>query len=208
MNNESRNKVDQRTASIEQDKRSPHVYTTRNGTVLKLRHVPSLTVLAVQRGIKKPEVPRWFNEAKSREEENPNDPQYTKAVEDYNAHIGDAAIDTYLANGVSVLRLGDDCPLEESDWAEGLQLVGIEIPQSGVQRRVCWLKYHVIGDEDLGNLTAAIAIAGGVVTEEAVIAAAESFRNNGTGLSDTGSNITELPSRDTHPSISDPRTSE
>lgn len=193
---------------IENEKRAPNVYTTRNGTVLKLRHVPSLTVLAVQRSIKKPQVPKWFNQAKEREEENPNDPVYLQALQDYNNSTGDAAIDTYLANGVSVMKLGDDCPLEDDEWAEGLQLVGIEIPVSGVSRRVAWLKYHVVGDEDLGNLTAAIAIAGGVVTEEAVAAAAESFRNNSTGSPNTGSNNNIEQSRDSYTPISDTRVSE
>lgn len=199
--------MEQITRSIEDEKHAPNVYTTRNGTVLKLRHVPSLTVLAVQRGIKKPQVPKWFNQAKEREEENPNDPMYLQALEDYSAATGDAAIDTYLANGISVIKLGDDCPLEDNEWAENLQLVGIEIPDSGAKRRVAWLKFHVVGDEDLGNLTAAIAIAGGVVTEEAVAQAAESFRNNSTGLPDTRSDNGQQ-SRDAYTPVSDTRISE
>lgn len=169
--------------SIENDKRAPRVYTCSNGVQLRLRAVPSLAIVAIQRQLKEPPVPTFYNEEKQRDEENPNDPTYIRMKNEFAMASADATTTAYLANGITVLDpLPEDIsPMDSDDWAEGFVLSGLDIPASGIGRRVAWLKYHVIPDEDLGDLIGAIAIAGGLVTEQAVQDVAATFRDNDTG---------------------------
>ena len=168
-------------ASIDSDKKAPRVFTTSNGVNLRLRPVSPFLIMAAQKQIVEPEVPHWYNQDKAREEYNDNDPNYVKALADYKVKQSEIVNDTLLANGVTVVQpLPDDVyPLESDEWAEGIRFLGIDVPDSGLARRVCWLRYHVLGDvEDLTGLMIAITSAGGIVTEEAVEAAADSFRGD------------------------------
>lgn len=173
--------------SIENDKRAPHIFVCANGVQLKLRAVPSLAIVAIQKQLKEPPVPTFFNDEKQRDEENPNDPNYIRELNEWRAASADATTTAYLANGVTVITpLPDNVePVDSQEWSEGLVLSGLVIADSGIQRRVAWLKYYIVGDEDLGDLIGQIAIAGGLVTEEAVQDVAATFRNNGTGNTDT-----------------------
>ena len=157
-----------------------------SGVKVRLVSVPSMLVLALTRQIKEPTVPMWHNDQKDRDEPNPLDPAYVQAVNDYKTEIGQKTTQAYLANGVKVLELPDDKYPEDSDeWVEGLEFVGIEVPKTGLGRRVAWLQYHVLGDMDLTDILSGIAIAGGVVTEEQVQAAAETFQHQTSGEADT-----------------------
>lgn len=171
---------------IESDKRAPRVFTCANGVHLRLRAVPSLAIVAIQKQLKEPPVPTFFNEEKQRDEENPNDPNYITALNQYRSDSADATTTAYLANGVTVIEpLPEGIPaLDDEEWAEGYRLSGLDIPDKGIGRRVAWLKYVIVGDEDLGDLIGQIALAGGLVTEEAVQDVAATFRNNSTGDTD------------------------
>lgn len=165
------------------DKRAPYIFVTKVGVRLKLRHVPSMVIVAAQKQLKQPVIPRWHNTDKDRDEDNPNDPGYLRELAEYNSKVGDITTDAYLVNGVTVLEPLPDSvySIDSSEWAEGLEFIGIEVPKTGVARRLAWLKYYIVGDEDLADLIKSIAIAGGVVTEEQVQEALDSFRNNQTG---------------------------
>lgn len=172
--------------SIQDDKRAPRVFTTRNGVQLRLRAVSPFLVLEAQKRIVKPTEPMWYNEAKSREEPNPLDPNYVKSIDDYNTRMAEVVNDVFLANGVTLLTSGQDLPLgipniDDSEWVEGIEYtLNIKVPDSGTAgRRVLWLKYCVVTHvEDLGDLIAAISVASGLVSEDQVQQAVESFRDN------------------------------
>lgn len=197
--------------SISDDKRAPRVFTTRNGVQLRLRSVSPFLVLEAQKRIVKPTEPMWYNEAKSREEPNPLDPAYVRAVDDYNTKMAELVNDTYLANGVTLLpnqQLPENIPdIDSEDWAEGIKYsLGADVPSNGIGRRVLWLKYCVVTHvEDLGDLIAAISVASGLVSEEQVQQAVESFRDNAERSTDNRdqntpesqySNLTERDTRD------------
>ena len=181
-------------------------YVTSNGCVLELRGVPSFVTLAVLKAHPKPPVPIIMIEDKQREEENPNDPNYIQALNQYNEELATLTSDVYLANGVKIKSVPDDyLPLDDDEWIEPLEFSGIQFPHDGIGRRVAYLKYYLLADEDIAKVTTAVAIAGGVVTEEQVDQAAESFRDNTegptditsettnhSGLGDTPSNITRI----------------
>lgn len=152
--------------------------TLQSGVVVKVHPVPSMVVLAIQEQNPEPGVPSWFNEPKGRTETNPSDPAYLRAVEAHKLHMIQKINDMYLAMGVEVIELADKQPLEADSWTEGLKYAGLTVPETGMGRKVAWLKWHVIDDADIGNVIQAIAVAGGLVSEEQVGQAAESFRSD------------------------------
>lgn len=152
--------------------------TLPSGVKVRLVAVPNMVVMAMTKAVKEPLVPVYHNEAKDRDEPNPLDPQYLRAVEDYKNELGQLTVKAYLANGVRVLELPDDkFALESEEWVEGLRFVGIDVPETGLGREVAWKQFHVLEDADLMDILSGIAIAGGAVTEAQVQQAAESFRN-------------------------------
>lgn len=161
-----------------------------SGVKVRLVAVPNMVVMAMTKLVKEPQIPVYRNDAKDRDEPNPLDPLYLRAIEDYKSALGDLTVQAYLANGVRVLTIpADKHELTSDQWAEGLRFIGIDVPESGLGRTVAWLKYHILEDADLMDILSGIAIAGGAVTEAQVQQAAESFRNPADG----DSNITVFP---------------
>lgn len=165
---------------------APTVYTTSTGVRLRIRPVPSLAVMAASRALPVPQIPTFHNEQKNRDEPNPVDPTYLQALEERKVREGEVTTDAYLANGLTVLEpLPDDVePAQSEVWAEGIELLGVAVPANGFARRVAWLKYYVLSDDDLMEIMKLIAVAGGVVTEQQVTDAVDSFRSDTGGPSD------------------------
>lgn len=168
-------------------------FVTSNGVVLELRGVPSLVTVAVLKSHPKPRVPIVLNDDKGgREEENPNDPNYIAALERYQEEQVDLTSNVYLANGVKIKSVPNDyLPIESDEWTEPLRFSGIDIPSDDVGRRVAYLKYYLLQDDDCGKVITAVAIAGGIVTEAQVDEAAETFRSDtevSTNLADETTN--------------------
>lgn len=162
--------------------------TLQNGTKLGIKAVPALLVLGITEKFPVPKVPLWHNEDKQRDEENPNDPLYIEAIQKHNQLIQDKTIDCFLLNGVVVQELGPDCePADSDNWLETTEyLLEVSISRTGAGRRAAWLRHHLIDNaNELGDIVAQISIASGLVTEEAVAKAAETFRDNQTGDTDT-----------------------
>lgn len=156
----------------------------KSGVVLDVRAVPSMVIAAVQTNNPEPKPPTWINEEKgNREESNPADPTYLKAVEEHKTALAMKINDAFLANGVKVVSLPEDkVPLDSDEWIEGLTFVGLDVPKTGIGRRVAWLRWHILDDSDFVDVISAIASAGGLVTEAQVEEAAKSFRPNENGL--------------------------
>lgn len=179
-----------------------------SGVKVRLVSVPSMLLLQLTRQLQEPEVPMWHNPDKDRDEPNPMDPAYIKAVENYKADMGQLTTRAYLANGVKVLEPlpEDKYPEQDDSWIEGLEYIGIDVPKNGLGRYVAWLQYHILGDADLTDILTGIAVAGGVVTEEQVQQAAESFRDNETQPTNNLVSITpalrlgDTPADNTRPS--------
>lgn len=176
------NQVEQQLMS---NKRAPRVFTTTNGVVLKIRPVPTHVTREVLRQIKEPRVPSFFNEAKQRDEENPLDPEYLQALEEFKEAQVDLTNRAYLLHTEVFGELPEGIQhMDESGWDEDLEFIGIQVHDSGRERYVDWLKYYVLADIDFRDLMGAILTAGGLVTEEAVKGAIESFPDNKNGTSD------------------------
>ena len=177
---------------IENYKRAPLVFTTRSGIVLKIRPVPSHVTREVLRQLKEPKVPVFHNDAKERDEENPRDPTYLAAVDEFKNKQVDLSNRTYLlyTEVLGLLPEGIDSPTD-STWSDELKFIGVEVHDSGRERYVDWLKFYALTDADFKDLMTAMYVAGGLVSEEDIAAAITSFPDNKNGTANT-----DVPTRE------------
>lgn len=92
-----------------------------NAYGIKVRLVPvtSSMIDDMMSAIPEPKVPLWHNEERNRDEENPNDPTYIKAVSEYEKARGAAAMDGMVMFGIELL---DGMPTD-SHWLDKLKMM-------------------------------------------------------------------------------------
>lgn len=103
--------------------------------------------------VKDPPVPKFLNEDKGREEDNPLDPAYLAACKEAEGRRVTAAIDAMIMFGV---ELADGLP-EDDTWLKKLQflerhgqldLTGYD-PEEPLDREFLYKKYVAVGSQDL-----------------------------------------------------------
>jgi hypothetical protein len=99
--------------------RGEDVFTLSTGVVVRLHPVSSSLVEEMKGAVKMPDVPKVWIEAKEREEENPNDPQYIEQVEACTAKRADAIFDALCMFGVELV---DGLPDDDS-WLKKLRML-------------------------------------------------------------------------------------
>ena len=152
--------------------------TLTNGIVLNCRAVPPLAIREAQISQPAPRPPVLMNEAKGREEENPNDPDYIAAVQVHAAHQLSRVSDTMMLLGTAVASLPEWAAAPESDeWIEPLEALGIVINRENkYQRYLAWLRlYACVAESDVVRILRNVTGLSGV-TEEEVQRAAAAFR--------------------------------
>lgn len=87
------------------------------GVRVKLVAVPVGVVQDALAYLEPPKVPKWMNEEKGREENNPNDPDYVAAVEKYEQQQGIASMETMAMFGI---ELPDGLPQDDS-WLKKIK---------------------------------------------------------------------------------------
>jgi hypothetical protein len=144
--------------------------TVSTGVVLKIRKAPSLAFQTLVANLKQnePKIPKMLREEKGRTEENPNDPDYIKAKEEYTNRTNLALIDAaiVLCTDIDSIPEGFEKP-EGSDWYDSLSIIGITEDQLGTdnkkRRYLAWVKYFAAPmDEDLVLINKEIARLNGV----------------------------------------------
>lgn len=95
------------------------IVTLRNDVRVKLVPVSTALLDEVTSRIEQPEVPVWHNEAKGRDEPNPDDPRYVRAMEEYNRQRGLAVMDALCMFGVELI---DGLP-EDEGWLKKLRFM-------------------------------------------------------------------------------------
>lgn len=164
---------------------APDTFTSSSGVKFKLSKVNNLVIVEAAKKLKAPRVPVMYIEDKGRDEENPNDPDYVEALQTYQMEQGMLLVNTYLAFGTKILSDSlpeDKLPLDDISWSDDLkETLDIDIPIKGKARYLRWLKFHLLGDEDMNNLARAVMNFSGRVTQGDVAAAEENFRDNQSG---------------------------
>jgi hypothetical protein len=178
--------------------------TLSNGVVLKCSPIPPLLLRLAGSEIEAPAVPTFLNEAKGREEENPEDPDYKRALLDHRLRVGDAAMNIMLAVGTSIEHIPDGVSKpEDDDWIDTLKSAGISVEHATPKARyISWLRmYAVATTEDLNSLTRAVGETASV-KEEDVALAAESFPGEEARGADSQPTVASSgrDGRDVHPS--------
>lgn len=158
-------------------------FTTHNGIVLEFAKVSRLAVVDAGRQIKEPKPPMVFIEDKGRSEDNPNDPDYLRAVQEVQYERGMVTITLLLALGTKIQHLprGIEGP-DGDEWLEILQASGIAIPTDNKRLRYCaWLKYIALPDDALNDLIKEVMRYSGLTLEEDVAVAQDNFRDSSNG---------------------------
>ncbi len=173
----------------------PATTTLNCGVVLRFKPVPSLAIREAAMRIEAPTVPVIHVEDKGRDEENPNDPAYLKAVAEFEAARAMVANDVILLLGNEVESVPEGvAAVQDQSWIEDLHALGIEFDtENRAARKLAWLKFYVLRtDEDsVKALMGPMRSAG--VSEVDVAQAMASFRDlqkraadNGAELPDSG----------------------
>lgn len=154
-------------------------YVSTSGIVFKLNKVSSLLIMDATKKIPVPAVPRVYLEDKGREEENPSDPNYLKAMEDYTAERGILTSTLVIAFGSEVSTLPDNyTPFDDKSWADDLEEFGVTVPIKGKARYAAWVKFHLLDNNDIAELIKAVMRFSGNTLEEDVAQATDSFRGD------------------------------
>ncbi len=163
-----------------------------SGIQLHLKKSPPFVLAQAVSGINRPEVPKWLNPDKHREEENPTVPAYEQALLAYSSATGSAIMNALLLFGVDIVEVPKNLPaIEDDDWIEALTYLGIEPPKTDQIRRLLWLKTIALTEDDDIQVisTALFAIQG--IGEEEVTKAIESFRSGGERGADNAGSSSE-----------------
>lgn len=162
----------------ELDDGPPGTITLKNGIILKLKPVAPIAIREAAVRVQPPEVPLVYIEEKQREERNPADPAYLRAVDRYEADQVFRVADVLVLMGTKVefVPEGRSGP-DDDDWIDLLDALDISVPRDNKYRRyLAWVRYYAIEDEeDIGRVMAAIVRLSGV-TEVEVDKAAKAFR--------------------------------
>jgi hypothetical protein len=176
MKQSNTNKVVQAVKSVKTETGSLIVLST--GVTLHAERVPNLIFLEVTRRFKAPKVPRYMNADLGREEDNPGDPDYIEAYNQYQADLSVAVIDTMVVVGTSLASVPEGVygPSDEG-WTKRLRIIGIDPGEDEMERYLKWVKYYAASkDEDINRIAETVGRLSGVA-EEDVAEAIDQFRN-------------------------------
>lgn len=172
----------------------PDRFVTRNGIAFQLKPVAPLLILDAQRRFTEPTPPKVPNLDKGDAddapmEENPNDPTYIRAMEEYRSKVGEVSNAIFLTRGTVLLSVPEGIDqVDDAEWAEEVEeFTELKIPAVGRRRYYCWLKYVALTSmDDFQGLLNKLTTLGGVTLERDVRDAETSFRPDENGSSPEG----------------------
>lgn len=136
--------------------REKHV-TLSSGDEAILRPVTASLIDEVTSRVRDPEVPMWFNEAKEREEPNPSDPKYLRAMDEANRERGVAAMDAMIMFGVELVNGLPD----NENWVKKLRFLEkrgqLSLKDYDLEdefdRTFLYLRYIAVDSKIIGEIT-------------------------------------------------------
>ena len=174
--------VDGVDQALEKQVSDPDLIYLETGTILRAKKIPQMILTEIERRLKVPQVPRVEHPSeKGRFIENPDHPDYIRALKKYEEDRGFALTDVLLGLGTVLETLGPDQYAPEDDrWVDEIsEFLPVDaIPDKPKGRYLAWLKfYQVQGGNDLQQIIAKVTGKMGV-SEAEVGAAMSSFRDN------------------------------
>ena len=163
--------------------------TLPNGVKLKLQKSPPFALQQAVANLEPPKVPIWKS-PKGRDEENPNDPDYIKALAQYQGQTGQAALNALFLFGVEVVSVPSGMQtIEDTTWSDELAFLDMVVPDdpNSRVRKLMWLKVVAIAQEEYLEEVSNKLFALQGLSEEDIAAAIDSFRGGAAGGSNNGS---------------------
>lgn len=159
------------------------------GVVLHRKPVNVLRIQAIAMQFKAPDLKdyRVYDEENKRYLDNPDHPDYKKALEKVAEDQGLAILNALIALGTESYSVPKHIPAVESEqWVEECVFLGIPVNTSNsLSRYIDWVKYVAVGDvEDMTLISNAVTPGN---SEAKVAAAMATFPGNTMGQSDTNS---------------------
>lgn len=164
--------------SIEEDEDKFHVVLS-SGIVLRIKPVPPLALRRAVTSVPPPAVPIVYIESKGREEPNPNDPDYLKAVQEYEQNQILRMTDVLFFLGTAIESIPDGLEGPEGDeWIAELEVLNLPVDKDNKYKRyLSWLTdYALMTERDIAKtVTKCLGVSG--VTEVEVQRAVAAFRS-------------------------------
>ena len=155
--------------------------TLSTGVILNLWKGSTLALDQATEALKKsdptPEPPMVFSEDKGRDESNPNDPVYVKAMQNWNGRLSIRFFTVLLATASSVKFVPEGMTTHDSEaFIEVLEMSGIEPRRTNVGLYVQWVSLFAgLDDQELLG-THLLQLAG--VSEASIAEAEATFRGD------------------------------
>lgn len=165
-------------------------FTLSNGIVLKVKPVAPYLMTAVVKEFEYPDPPKVYMEEKGRDEENPNDPEYTKTVAEIDAARDLAVNDLLMGVGTEVSSVPEGYfPPESDNWIDQVEfafrITGKELNierSDTIRRYLCWLRFYALETQIDLALASGLPLQVAGIQEGEVEEVIESFR----GVSERG----------------------
>lgn len=164
------------------DPRGP--YKTGKGVVLKYNKISTDVVRRAWTAIPVPKPPEVWIEDHGRYEPNPADPGYNNELSVYSNKVSACIHQIIMMRAIDVFSVPETIPTADSDeWFEGLEDY-FEIPKGRLARKAMWLLDYILDDLERDEIIQDIMKLSGMVPEEKVEEAQESFRSDGVAEAD------------------------
>ncbi len=156
-----------------------------NGIVLRVKSVSPLAIRQAAIRVPRPKPPMSMIKEKGREEENPNDPAYLAALEEYEEVSALAGLNVLVLLGTTLETVPEGLQgPDDEGWVGDLQYVGV-LPadfDDGDKRAryLAWVRYYAVAniEDHVKLMIGPMAKAG--VSEEDVAKAIDSFPSRAT----------------------------
>jgi|SRR5262245_29592867 len=166
-----------------------NIWRSKDRPGLNFRLLKMARMVLVDAGnlIKDPEPPTTFIEEKQRSEPNILDPTYRAALREAQYQRSVTYINTTLALGTALQDAPDDISLlDDDDWVERVAVAGLTVPTGKYNRYVAWVRWYLLGEDELTDLVRAVQIFNGVTMEAEVDEAVEQFPGDEERSTDQG----------------------
>jgi hypothetical protein len=152
-----------------------------SGVVLRTKPMPKNKIADVMLALERqrPKVPVLWLEEKGRKEENPNDPEYLDAMEEFAIRLVLRVLDLVTIYATEIESKPETIPdVNNPIWHEELEYFGITIPQSPNLRYLIWVKKMcLVTDEDTAKWSNGLLKVSGILEAE-VQAEMDRFRSD------------------------------
>ncbi len=163
-----------------------------NGVILRIKDISRTQLTYAIRNMQKehpePQPPMVHIEDRGRDEPNANDPAYLEAKQVWQIDVASRMMNVLYWDALEVVEVPDDVPKADSpEFEEYMEFVmGESVARSEQARKVQWLRYRAIPEDNLLDVQYRLLRLAGV-PEEDIVEIEATFRSDAGGNPDTAS---------------------